>query len=145
MRGKLTVLTMCVFTMLAFSVAANEKPTEAYQKAMMDNGTAMQSVRATVKAIEAAGAYPDYAPLEKDLPTLKASMATALAFWQAKKVDDAIGFAQDAVKAVQDLQMAYDNKNYRVLVAASTALGETCTGCHMAHRARLSDGNFEIK
>jgi hypothetical protein len=142
---KLTIFTVCACLMLAFSVAANEKPTEAYQKAMMDNGTAMASVRTTVRNIEAAGAYPDYTPLEKDLPTLKASFATTLAYWQAKKVDDAIGFAQDGVKALQDLTAAGEQKNYRNLVAASGALGETCAGCHMAHRARLPDGSFEIK
>jgi cytochrome c556 len=145
MRGKLVVFTMCAFAVLALSVKANEKPTEAYQKAMKDNGAALQSLRATVKAIEGAGAYPDYTPLEKDLPTLKASFATTLAFWQAKKADDAIKLAQDAAKAVDNLETAMKDKNYRLLVSASTALGETCGSCHMAHRERLPDGSFEIK
>ena len=70
MRGKLAVVAMCAFGLLTLAVQANEKPTAAYQQAMKDNGASLQSVRATVKAIEGQGAYPDYEPLDNDLPKL---------------------------------------------------------------------------
>jgi len=145
MRGAIATAAVCTLGILALPVQANEKPSEAYTKAMQDNGAALQSLRTNIKAIEAAGAYPDYAPVEKDIATLKASFATTLAFWQAKNVADAVKLAQAGAKATADVEAAMKDKDYRGLVAASTDLSETCTACHMAHRERLPDGTSEIK
>jgi len=140
-----TVVVVSSMLVLAGAARANEKPSEDYQKAMQANGATLQSLRANVKAIEAAGAYPDYTPLEKDMNAFKASFATTLAYWQAAKADDAVKFAQDGVKVTESLAGIIKDKDYRALVAASMAMGDSCAGCHMAHRVRLPDGTFEIK
>jgi hypothetical protein len=145
MRGTLRAVAAGV-VMLALPVRADEKPTDAYQKAMRDNGDAMRDVRGAAKEIEDSGAgAQDYEPFVKATAAMKASFAATLAFWQARKADDAIKWAQDGAKQVADLEAAAKDRDYREVLDAFTALGQTCTACHMAHRTPLADGVFAIK
>jgi hypothetical protein len=131
---------------LALPVRADEKPTEAYQKAMKDAADAMTIMRAAAKDIEDSGSgFQDYQPYEGATATVKASMATTLAYWQSRKVDDAIKLAQGGAGQVGDIAMAAKERDYRVLRESFTALGETCASCHMAHRVKLPDGTYDIK
>lgn len=137
MRGKLAAVAVCA-VVLGLPVRANEKPSEAYQNAMKNLGAANQSLRNNVTA-------KDYDAVAKDAATFKASFATALAFWTAKKVDDAVTLAQNGAKGAADLEAAAKAKNEEGVAAAQKAVGSTCAACHMAHRERLQDGTFEIK
>jgi mono/diheme cytochrome c family protein len=137
MRGKLAAVAVCA-VVLGLPVWANEKPSEAYQNAMKNLGAANQSLRNNVTA-------KDYDAVAKDAATFKASFATALAFWTAKKVDDAVTLAQNGAKSAADLEAAAKAKNEEGVAAAQKAVGSTCAACHMAHRERLQDGTFEIK
>ena len=131
---------------LAWPARANEKPSEAFQKAMRDAGAALQTVRAASKEIEESGAgAQDYAPFEVATAAFKPALAATLAFWQEKKVEDAMKIAAQAVQAVADLEAAARERDYRMVLDASTALGAACTACHNAHRVRLPDGSYEIK
>ena len=134
-----------VFVLAVFSVRAEEKPTEAYQKAMKDLGVSAQALRAEVKTIESAGAYPDYTPLDKHVSALRAGFKTTLAFWSDKKVSDAITTTEAGLKGVDDLEKAAKEKSYDNLVAASGAISATCASCHKAHRSQTPDGVYEIK
>lgn len=150
MRSKLTVL--CALFVLALPLQANEKPSEAYQQAMKGLQAATNSMRNHVKNI-------DYPGLEKDAGTFKAAFEVALAFWQEKKTDDAVKFAQDGMKGADALAVAAKGQNYNDTLAAQnaiagsngvafngdTALPGVCVGCHLAHRQRMPDGTFEIK
>ena len=142
-RSSVVLVFVCA---LAVSVArADEKPTEAYQKAMKDLGASAQALRAEVKTIESAGAYPDYTPLDKHVSTLRAAFKTTLAFWNDKKAADAITVTEAGLKGVDDLEKAAKEKSYDSLVAASSAISATCTSCHKAHRTQTPDGLYEIK
>jgi cytochrome c556 len=144
MRPPLIALAAAV-VMLA-SVRAAEKPTEAYQKAMRENAEATRELRAAANEIENSGAgAQDYEPFVKATTTMKTSFAVTLAFWQARQADDAIRFAQDGAKLVADLEAAAKDRDYRMVLDSFTALSDTCTSCHTAHRTRLPDGSFEIK
>jgi hypothetical protein len=70
----------CAAVLLGLPLRANEKPGEAYQKTMKDLSAANTALRADVKAAEAAGAYPDYMPVERDAAALKAAFEATLAF-----------------------------------------------------------------
>lgn len=141
------VLTAAVAAaVLTLTLQADEKPTEAYQKAMHDIGDAMQTVRAAGKEIEESGAgAQDYMPFEGATATMKTAFATALVYWQDKKVDDAVKLAQDAMKHAGDLQAAAKERDYRQVLDAMLELNQTCTSCHAAHRVRLQDGTLGIK
>jgi mono/diheme cytochrome c family protein len=137
MRGKSVLIAVCA-VVLGLTLRANEKPSDAYQKAMKDLGAANQSLRNNVTA-------KDYDAIAKDAATFKASFATALAFWTAKKTDDAMMLAQTGAKAAADLEQAAKSKSEDGVAAAQKAVGAICAACHMAHRERLADGTFEIK
>jgi cytochrome c556 len=137
---------MCACAVLVCaSLTADEKPNEAYQKAMKDLGVTSQTLRSEVKTIESAGAYPDYTPLEKHATVLRAALKTTLAYWSEKKVDDAVKVTEVALRGVDDLEKAAKDKSYDNLVAASTAIGGTCATCHKAYRVQTSDGTYAIK
>jgi cytochrome c556 len=145
MRNRVAGVTACAAAGLALTVVASEKPRETYQEAMKNLGATNQALRDHLKAVEAAGAYPDYMPIEKDAATMRASFSAALAFWQEKKVEDAANLAQAGARNVEELQTAIKERNYDGVVTAAAAIGKTCGTCHMAHRERLPDGSFEIR
>jgi hypothetical protein len=150
MRSKLTVL--CALFVIALPLHANEKPTEAYQQAMKGLQTATNAMRTHVKAI-------DYSGLEKDADAFKAAFGAVLEYWQEKKADDAVKFAQDGMKGAEALAAAAKAQNYNDALAAQNAIAGSngvafngdsalpgvCVGCHLAHRQRLPDSTFEIK
>ena len=91
----------------ALSLRAEETPTDVYRKAMRDAGDALRAARAAGKEIEDSGAgAQDYMPFEAATATMKTSFATTLAYWQEKKVDDAVKLAGDAAKLVGELEDA---------------------------------------
>jgi hypothetical protein len=149
MRRKMVVLALIL---VVLPVRANEKATEAYQKAEKDLNSASNSLRNHVKAI-------DYAGLEKDAVAFKASFAVMLAYWQDKNMEDAIKYVRDGVTGADALEAAARAMNYDGVLAAQNAIagsngvafvGESalpgvCVGCHLAHRQRLTDGTYDIK
>jgi cytochrome c556 len=145
MRRSVGLITVFMFALSAYAVRAEEKPTEAYQKAMKELSATNQALRAEVKTIEAAGAYPDYTQVDKHVSALRAALKTTLAYWSEKKVDDAITVTQAGLKGVDDLEKAAKEKSYDSLVAASGAIGATCASCHKTHRVQTPDGIYEIK
>ena len=152
MCRRLAVAAAVSLLVIGIPTQANEKAPEAYQKAEKGLNAANNSMRNNVKNI-------DYDGLEKDAEAFKASFSVMLAFWQEKKVDDAIKFVQDGVKGANDLAAAAKAMNYNGVLAAQnaiagsngvafvgdTALPGVCVGCHLAHRQRLPDGTYEIK
>jgi cytochrome c553 len=145
MRRSGTIVTICILGIVACAtILADEKPTSAYQKAMKDLSTANQALRAEVKIIESAGAYPDYTTLDKHVTVLRSAFSATLAYWNEKKVDDAIKLTEAGLKGVDDLERAAKDKSYDSLVA-STAIAGTCASCHKAHRVQTPDGMYEIK
>jgi cytochrome c556 len=137
MRQKLSVMAVCAAVVFGLTVRADEKPTEAYQSAMKALGGANQGLRNSVPA-------KDYAAIEQNAATFKASFATALAFWTEKKADDAIKLATDGAKGAADLEAAAKARNDDGIAAAQKAIGATCAACHMAHRSG-QQGAYEIK
>src|SRR5262245_12447871 len=99
MRAGLLARSLCATVLLVLPAQANEKPTPEYQKAMKELGTVNNHLRNSLKDI-------DFAAIEKDAAAMKAIFTTVMAYWQEKKVDDAIKLAQDGLKAAGDLEMA---------------------------------------
>jgi cytochrome c556 len=120
------------------TVVANEKPTADYQAIMKSNGSTAMGLGMHIMA-------KDYAAIAQDAATIKANLARAEAFWTAKKVDDAIGFAKAGGKGATDLEAAAKAKDDAGITAARMAMNGACGSCHMAHRERLPDMTFEIK
>ena len=112
---------------VTLSAQGNEKPSETFSKAMRENGDAVRALRAASKEFEESGAgAQDFDPFEKAAATMRASFTTTLAYWQAQKVDDAVALTEQAIKHAGALAAAAKERDYRLVLEASTALNETC-------------------
>src|SRR5262245_54718059 len=134
--GLVAVCAAGVFGMAI--LVANEKPPAEYVKAMKEINSANQALRSHLKE-------KDYDAIAKDAAALKPPFEAGLKFWSDKKVEDATGWAKEALKAAEDLEAAAKAKNDDGIAAAQRALGGTCRTCHTAHRAQTADGAYEIK
>jgi mono/diheme cytochrome c family protein len=92
-------------------------------------------------ALGAAITAKDTAAAAEAAKKVEAGFDTILAYWQAKKVDDAIALsttARDAAKSIAD------STDADAQAAGRMKLQQTCNACHMAHRGGMPP-NFEIK
>ncbi len=138
MRRTAALSLLAVTAIFGLSVIANEKPTAEFQAIMKSNGATNGALRMHIMA-------KDYDAIAADAAMLKGNFAKIEAFWTAKKVDDAIGFAKAGGKGAADLEAAAKAKSDDRIAAARMTTGGACGGCHMAHRERLPDMSYEIK
>jgi hypothetical protein len=131
------LLMIAVFS--AFAVLGMAQDDAAYSAAMKAvNASAGRGgpLRTAVMAKDVAGAAAEGKKIE-------AAFDTVVAYWTAKKVDDAVKLAttaRDAAKTIADAKDA-DAQN-----AAMTTLNMQCGQCHMAHRAPgATPGTFTFK
>jgi mono/diheme cytochrome c family protein len=123
-----------VFVISAFAALLSAQDNAAYV-------TAMKAVNASNRPLRAAITAKDTAAASAEATKIAAAFDTITAYWKAKKVDDAIGFAttaHDAAKAIADA------KDADAQAAALPKLSGTCNACHMAHRGGQPPA-FEIK
>jgi cytochrome c556 len=146
LRGSLIAVAGAALVVVTISAQSNDKPSEAFIKAMRDNADATRAIRVASKEFEESGAgAQDFDPFEKAAATMKASFSATLTYWQAQKVDGAIALNEQALKHVAALATGAKERDYRLVLEASTALNETCGSCHTSHRVRTDDGAYEIK
>jgi cytochrome c556 len=145
--GRLTKAVACMVcaALAPLAVRASEKPSDAYQQTMKELNAAATALRNDIKAIESAGAYPDYNPIEKDAAALKAAFEATAKFWSEKKTDDAMKVAESGIRQAEALEGARKGRDYDALMTAAAEIGKTCSGCHAAHREKLDDGSYAIK
>jgi uncharacterized protein YcnI len=136
-------------TKIAAAVAAPAMPSQAgavkmpmsdadYSKAMKDINTAFMS-------LQRANASMNHAQGEKDAQTLSDAFKNVQAYWDAKKVNDAVTFAKDAVAAADATVKASGVMDMTTLTSSQQKLTASCAGCHMAHRTKNADGSYTIK
>jgi mono/diheme cytochrome c family protein len=138
MRRTVALSLLAVTAVFGLTIIANEKPTAEFQNIMKSNAATNQALRMHIMA-------KDYDAIAADAATFKGNFAKIEAFWTAKKVDDAVGFAKTGAKGAADLESAAKAKNDERIAAANMMTTGACGGCHMAHRERLPDMTFEIK
>ena len=111
---------------------------ETYEKTMKQIGSTFRSLRFNNEAMN----HTDGA---REARRLGAWFADVQSYWEAKRANDAVGFAQQAVGAAQEIEKASTLMDMGVLENAENALAAACESCHMAHRETLADGSFRIK
>ena len=104
----------------------------------------MKEVGSTNAGLRGAGAAPTDDSV-KAAQRLNAIFKDVQAYWEGRKVDDAIGFAKAAVSASDDLAKALTAKDAAAAGAAQKTLAAQCAGCHMAHREKTPEGTFKMK
>jgi mono/diheme cytochrome c family protein len=129
---KRTIIT--IFVVSAFAALLSAQDDAAYT-------AAMKAVNASNRPLRAAITAKDTAAASAEAAKIATAFDTVLAYWKAKKVDDAIGFATTAHDAARTIA---DAKDADAQAVALQKLSGTCNGCHMVHRGGAPP-NFEIK
>jgi hypothetical protein len=106
---------------------------------------AMKEINPTFMSLQRANASMNHAQGEKDAQKLSDLFNSVQVYWEARKADDAVGFAKSAVAAADATVKASASMDMTTLTSSQQQLSAACQGCHMAHRTRNSDGTFTIK
>ena len=137
----LIVPALCValLTGSSWAVAALQSvPTEE------EYGALMTEIRFTVGDVELHVDSRYWPETREDLDKLVPMFEQVEAFWTARGADDAVGFATQALAALNDLGDAAVGQDLGGARAAITALRSTCGSCHENHREQTDDG-YRIK
>ena len=85
--------------------------------------------------------WPD---LGEDIRKLRTQFEMVEVFWTARGTAEAAAFAQQAIEALDPIQVASDEKNPQAAHAAVRELRGTCQACHQQFREEIDDG-YRIK
>jgi cytochrome c556 len=111
---------------------------EAFQKVMQKVGAANGAFRGIIEKSDQKGA-------QEQAATLKQAFVTTEAFFKPHGKADAIGWAQDARKIAESIDVAAAAGKWDEVKTTTTSLGKMCQTCHTAYRERYDDGSFRAK
>lgn len=111
---------------------------EAFQKVMQKVGQANGAFRGIIEKSDVKGA-------QEQAAALKQAFVTTEAFFKSHGKADAIGWAQDARKSAESIEVAATAGKWDEVKATSGSLGKMCQTCHTAYRERYDDGSFRAK
>jgi mono/diheme cytochrome c family protein len=105
----------------------------------------MKDLSAATRHLRTALAGGDFVSVDKASTELAALLKVNTAFWEKRKVADAVEQAEAASKAVGALAVAAKAKDAAGAKAAQKVLSSACSACHTKHRERTPDGKYVIK
>ncbi|MCC7176861.1 MAG: hypothetical protein IT177_00550 [Acidobacteria bacterium] len=111
---------------------------EAFQKVMQKVGAANGAFRGIIEKSDANGA-------KEQAAALKAAFIATEAFFKPHGKADAIGWAQDARKSAEAIEVAAAAGKWDEVKATAGSMGKMCQTCHTAYRERYDDGSFRAK
>jgi cytochrome c556 len=111
---------------------------EAFQKVMQKVGQANGAFRGIIEKSDVKGA-------QEQAAALKQAFVATEAFFKPHGKADAIGWAQDARKSAESIEVAATAGKWDEVKATSGSLGKMCQTCHTAYRERYDDGSFRAK
>ena len=102
----------------------------------------MKAINTSMRPLGTAVTAKDNAAVATEANKVAAAFNDVVAYWTAKKTDDAIKLATTARDAAKTLAAATDSD---AQTAALGTLRGTCMACHSAHRESTGPGQFKIK
>jgi cytochrome c556 len=111
---------------------------EAFQKVMQKVGAANGAFRGIIEKSDQKGA-------QEQAATLKQAFTATEAFFKPHGKADAIGWAQDARKTAEAIDVAAAAGKWDEVKTTTASLGKMCQTCHTAYRERYDDGSFRAK
>lgn len=140
----MTALTGLTVT-IALAAGEVEKPTSEYAQAMRALAVVADELPKRLEAEDREG-------LNKLVIDARPPLAVLDQYWTKRGVEDAIGFAQAASKAIAEISVAVHlMENGPHPIAAEGAAQSiknfkaACESCHKAHRETLPDGTYAIR
>ena len=127
------ILTVLLAAAAFFALLAQDPEFQGWMKtAAANNGKLNKGV-----AAKDSGAADAAASLEQVFKQVEA-------YWQAKGVADAVGFAKQAHMAAAAAGKAVASGDWEKAAAEGKNVGAQCAGCHAAHREK-GDSGFKMK
>ena len=121
--------TAALMVMFAVGVTAQANLTpEDHAKIMKANAQAGQGINAAIKG----GTFADAKP---HVATLRTNYTNLLAFYSAKKKDDAVALIKGAMTNLDALDTALKASDAMAAQAAMKMFQGSCGGCHKQYRA----------
>jgi cytochrome c556 len=111
---------------------------EAFQKVMQKVGAANGAFRGLIEKSDQKGA-------QEQAAALKQAFVATEAFFKPHGKADAMGWAQDARKTSEAIELAASAGKWDEVKASTANLGKMCQTCHTAYRERYDDGSFRAK
>jgi cytochrome c556 len=111
---------------------------EAFQKVMQKVQQANGAFRGIIEKSDVKGA-------QEQAAALKQAFVATEAFFKPHGKADAIGWAQDARKSAEAIEIAAGAGKWDEVKATTGSLGKMCQTCHTAYRERYDDGSFRAK
>jgi cytochrome c556 len=111
---------------------------EAFQKVMQKVQQANGAFRGIIEKSDVKGA-------QEQAAALKQAFIATEAFFKPHGKPDAIGWAQEARKSAEAIDLAAAAGKWDEVKATAGSLGKMCQTCHTAYRERYDDGSFRAK
>ena len=105
---------------------------------------AMKEIRLTVRDSEGHLDARYWPELTTQVGRLQTFFGRVEAFWSARGSDTAVGFAQDALEALEGLSTAAGEQDLEAARDALKTLQGACQSCHAQFREETADG-YRIK
>ena len=91
------------------------------------------------------GAIRKGADVEKNATEMQATATKMIAFWKARKVEDAVKSAEDNLKGAEAVAVAAKANSAEGVAAGMKMIGGSCKSCHDAHREKVGQDEYKIK
>jgi hypothetical protein len=131
-------LCTCALLLVCAAAGFADEVTDQYDLLMKPAAAANAALQKNVTA-------GDWAATATSATDVQNAFAKIEAFWTARGVADAQGFAKAVQAAAKDTHDAAAAGNADAAKAAAMKIGANCGMCHMAHRTRNPDGTFTLK
>jgi cytochrome c556 len=131
------VMKLLVPALLASAVflgAQDNGPMEAWMKSINQNMGSLRKMdpKTGPEAVKAA-------------ETVAGHYEEMIGFWRQRNADDAVKLSEAGKAAAVELASAAKAGEAEKATAAMARVGDTCKGCHAAHRDRTPEGKYIIK
>ena len=135
-------------TTIAAAAAVGAAPQPAAAKAPMsdaDYAKVMKEIGPAYSALQRDNAAMNHPDGIKQAQLLSDRFKEVQAYWEAKKVPDAVAASKDAIAAADATVKASTVMDMTALTSAQQKLGASCQSCHQAHRETLPDKTYKMK
>lgn len=142
-RGRPAVLASTIVNSFGIDVARRLPPPMTADEEV--HSAIMKQVQAANGGLRKGVDGSDAGLTKENTATLAKAFADVEAFWKKAAKPDAVGWAQEARKAVAAIDKATAGGNWEEVKTSAGALTNACQSCHTAYRERFDDGSYRIK
>ncbi len=132
------IIVLLLGSCFTLALALPSQDEKEYEGWMKTTGANVGSLRKNLEGKMNEGAAQDAQKLAETFKKVEG-------FWQARKTEDAVKWAQQAQTAANEIAAAAKGGDSEKAGASLKTLMSACSACHTAHRERLPEGGYKIK